>query len=256
MGERLIRTGRRLADDLKAEWYVLFVETPGHLHMPPENRARMQRNLRLAEELGAKVVNITGESVADTVLEFAHEHNVTKIIAGKPLRARWFEMLRGSVIDQIIRGSGKIDVYMVTEGTETPPKAITEIFPDAVTPHRPLGRYFLSLGLVFLVTLLGFPLQHLFDPTNLVMLYLLAVVIAAVFLGRGPSILASFISVFAFDYFFVDPRLSFTVNDTQYMLTFIGLLLVGLIISNSAALLRDQVDALRRREPEPRLCKT
>jgi two-component system sensor histidine kinase KdpD len=244
MGERLIRTGRRLADDLKAEWYVLFVETPGHLSMPPENRARMQRNLRLAEELGAKVVNTTGESVADTALDFAHEHNVTKIIAGKPLRARWFELLRGSVIDQIIRGSGKIDVYIVSEGIEVSPKVV----PPSLVPHRPLGRYFLSLGLVALVTLVSMPLRHFFDPTNLVMFYLIGVVSAAVFLGRGPSILASFISVFAFDYFFVDPRLSFTVSDTQYLLTFAGLLLVGLIISNSAALLRDQVDALRTKD--------
>ena len=244
MGERLIHTGRRLANDLKAEWYVLFVETPGHLHMPPENRARMERNNRLAEEMGAKVVNISGETVADTVLEFAHQHNVTKIIAGKRLRARWFELLRGSVIDQIIRGSGKIDVYIVSEGIEVPSK----VLPKSLTPHRPLGRYLLSLGLVLLVTLMSLPLRNLFDPTNLVMLYLLGVVIAAVFLGRGPSILASIISVFAFDFFFVDPRLSFSVNDTQYLLTFIGLLLVGMIISNSAALLRDQVDALRRKD--------
>ncbi len=247
MGERLIRAGRRLANDLNAEWYVVFVETPGHLHMPARSQQRMQQNLQLAEEMGARVVKLTGESVVNSLIEFAHQHNITKIIAGKPIRPRWFEIIRGTVIDQIIRNSGSIDVYVVSEGTDIPQKAVRDFFPDIVKPHRPLGRYVRSMLLVLLMTLLGFPLRTIFAPTNLVMLYLVAVVFSAIYLGRGPSILASIISVLAFDYFFVDPRLSFTVNDTQYLLTFIGLLIVGLIISNSASLLRDQVDVLKRR---------
>lgn len=247
MGERLIRTGRRLADDLRSEWYVIYVETPGHTNMPDENRIRVQANLQLAEEMGAKVFSMTADSVADFVIDFAHEHNVTKIVAGKPLRPRWFEFLRGgSVIDQIIRNSGKIDVYVVSEREGKFEKRLAKGW----IPHRPLRRYAASITLVLLMTILGFPLRIFLDPTNLVMLYLVAVVISAVFLGRGPAILASFFSVLAFDFFFVDPRLSFSVADTQYLLTFIGLLLVGLIISNSAALLRDQVDVLRRREQQ------
>jgi two-component system sensor histidine kinase KdpD len=248
MGERLIRAGRRLADDLNAEWYVVFVETPQHLHMPASNRLRIQQNLQLAEELGARVVNITSESVSTAVIEFAHQHNITKIIAGKPLRPRWFEILRGTVIDQIIRNSGMIDVYVVSEATDDPQKANRErrLF-ESIAPHRPWRRYLASLLLVTLVTLLGFPLHSFLAPTNLVMIYLATVVIAAVFLGRGPSILASIVSVLAFDFFFVDPRFSFSVSDTEYLLTFAGLLIVGMIISSSAALLRDQVDVLRRR---------
>lgn len=247
MGERLVRVGRRLADDVKAEWYVVFVETPGHLHMPAQNRLRIQQNLHLAEELGARIVNITSESVAGAVIEFARQHNITKIIAGKPLRPRWFEILRGTVIDQIIRNSGTIDMYVVSEAADVLQHAGQPRLPEAVTPHKPFGRYFGSLLLVLLMTLFGFPLSNLLAPTNLVMLYLVAVIISAIFLGRGPAILASVVSVLAFDFFFVDPRLTFTVNDTQYIFTFIGLLIVGLIISNSAAILRDQVDVLRRR---------
>ncbi len=262
LGERLIRAGRRLADDLNAEWFVVFVETPGHLHMPTQNRLRIQKNLQLAEELGARVVHITSESVADAVIDFARQNNITKIIAGKPVRPRWFEVLRGTVIDQIIRNSGTIDVYVVSEGTAIPEQGArgygvsARFLPQAMRPHRPLGRYVLSLLLVLLVTLSGFPLSAVLAPTNLVMLYLVAVIIAAVFLGRGPSILASVTSVLAFDFFFVDPRLSFTVDDTQYILTFAGLLIVGLVISSSAALLRDQVDALRRREQQSLALRT
>ncbi|PKO16080.1 MAG: sensor histidine kinase KdpD [Chloroflexi bacterium HGW-Chloroflexi-10] len=250
MGERLIRAGRRLADDLKADWYVVFVETPGHMHLPASNQLRMHENFQLAEELGAQVLNVTGESVADSVIEFAHKHNITKIIAGKPMRPRWFEILRGSVIDQIIRKSGQIDVYIVSEDTGVMQNSVHGMMPKGTISQKLFGYYAGSILLVLLITVLGFPLRTFLEPTNLVMLYLVAVVLSAVFWGRGPSILASVVSVLAFDFFFIDPRLTFTVNDTQYILTFISLLIVGLIISNSASLLRNQVIVLRRKSQQ------
>lgn len=247
MGERLVRAGRRLADDLNAEWYVLFVETPGHLQMGEKNRTRIQRNFQLAEELGANVINMVGTSVVDEVIDFAHQKNITKIIAGKPLRSRWSEMLRGgSVIDQIIRKSGRIDIYVVSEEAIPASQAI----PEGWRPHRPAIRYLESIGLVVLMTLIGLPIHPLLEPTNLVMLYLVAVVIAGLYLGRGPSILASLLGIMAFDYFFVSPRFNFSVGDTQYLITFIGLLVVGLVISSSASLLHDQVVSLRRQQKQ------
>lgn len=247
LAERLIRSGKRLAEDLNAEWHVLFVETPQHLKMPADNRARVQHFFALAEELGARVSSVTGESVADEVLKFSRENNITKIIAGKPFRPRLVELIRGSVIDQIIRGSGSIDVYVVSDGSTHPQTPSQKAGLD-LTPHRPLWRYLVSLVLVAVVSLIGVPLSRFLDPTNLVMVYLLAVVFSAVYLGRGPAILASILSVLCFDFFFIDPTLTFSVYDTQYLITFAGLLLVGLIISSSAALLRDQVDAMRRKD--------
>jgi two-component system sensor histidine kinase KdpD len=244
MGERLIRSGRRLADVLNAEWYVLFVETPQHLRMPVENRVRVQRFLTLAEELGAKVARISGNSVAESVISYARERNITKIVAGKPFRPRWYEILRGSVIDQIIRNSGTIDVNVVSDNS-------VKTFPVKYLWERPqiqFWRYGMSLLFVALVTIFGGFVDQFLDPTNLVMVYLLAVVISAVYLGREPAIITSIVSVLAFDFFFIDPVNTFTVDDTQYILTFMGLLIVGLIISNSAALLRDQVTAMRSKE--------
>jgi len=244
MGERLIRSGRRLAEELNAEWYVVFIETPQHLHMPAENRLRVQNFLSLAEELGARVASISGESVAESVIAYSREHNVTKIIVGKPLRPRLTELLRGSIIDQIIHESGNIDVYVVSgESAQTQKSARVSL-----TPHQPYWRYIISVCLVAAITLLSQPLKSIIEPTNLVMFYLLAVVISAVYLGRGPAIVGSILSVLAFDFFFIKPIFTFSVNDTQYLLTFLGLLVVGLIISSSAALLRDQVDAMRRKE--------
>jgi len=249
LGERLIRAGRRLADDLNAEWTVVFVETPGHIHMPPDNRERIMHNLNLAEQMGARVEIITGTSVVDTVLAYAHRNNITKIIAGKPLRPRWYEFLRGgSVVDQIIHQSGSIDVYVVSEETGQTQSGL----PITRMLNQHWDNYLKSILIVIAFTLFNSLIHIYLEPTNLVMIYLAGVVISAVWLGRGPSILASLLSVLVFDFFFVNPRFSFAVSDTQYVLTFIGLMVVGLVISSSASLLRDQVDQLRRREANAR----
>lgn len=244
MGERLIRSGCRLADDLNAEWYVIFVETPQHLHMRLQNRIRVQRFLTLAEEMGAKVASISGDSVAKTVINFAREHNITKIVIGKPIRPRWYEILRGSITDQIIRDSESIDVHLVGNISTKIPIAKGK----SERTNGLFWRYGVSFLLVAGVTLFGMLVDQFLEPTNLVMVYLLAVVISAVYLGRGPAIITSIACVLVFDFFFINPIFTFTVNDTQYILTFIGLLVVGLIISTSAALLRDQVTAMRNKE--------
>jgi two-component system sensor histidine kinase KdpD len=117
-------------------------------------------------------------------------------------------------------------------------------------PHRPWRRYLWSLALVGATSLVSVPVHRFVSPTNLVMLYLAAVVIAAIYLGRGPAALAAGLSVLAFDYFFVQPRLSFTVVDTEYLLTFAGLFVVGLVISTLAARSREQAEAAQRREAQ------
>lgn len=117
------------------------------------------------------------------------------------------------------------------------------------TPFRlSYWRYLKSVLLVLAATMFSIPIHYVIQPENLVMLYLAAVILAALFLGKGPAILASILSVITFDFFLVEPRFSFTVQDTQYLLTFLGLLTVGIIISNTIAQLRSQVDIIRQRE--------
>ena len=142
LSERLVRTTRRLADELKAEWYAVYVETPDQARMSQEQQDRIAHICcRLAEELGAHSVNLPGRSVAETILEYARRHNVTKVIAGKPLRSRWLEVLRGSVVDQLIRQSGSIDVYVVSSETEP---AVEKAMPRGLATSSSLAQ--VSLG--------------------------------------------------------------------------------------------------------------
>ncbi|MBN1991950.1 MAG: sensor histidine kinase KdpD [Anaerolineae bacterium] len=246
LSERLVRTARRLAVRLNAEWFAVYVETPGHAQMSHAGRDRVARNLQLAELLGAKTMIVSGRSAAEAIVDFAQTHNIATIVIGKPLRPRWVELLRGPVVDRIIRQSGDLDIYVISSAT-------AEKLPDV--QHKLVGKqpfhwqgYVQSAGLVALTTLLGVPLRPFIEPTNLVMLYLLAVVMAAIWLGRHPAMLASFLSVVAFNYVFVPPYYTYVVSDAQFLLTFAALLVVGIVISTLTAQARDQARAAQRRQ--------
>ncbi|MFZ2097412.1 MAG: sensor histidine kinase KdpD [Anaerolineales bacterium] len=246
VSERLIRTARRLADQLKSEWYAIFVETPGQARMSAKQRDRVDSMLRLAEELGAKSITIPGPSVAETVTNYARTQNITKIIIGKSRRSKWRELLHNSVADQLIRQSGPIDVYFVNSESQPSLKPLEGYW----QPHGPWRRYLFGIALVAAATGLCALVAPFISPTNLVVIYLLSTVLAALFLGRGPAILTSILSVATFDYFFVPPSLTLAVSDTEYILTFLGLLSVSLVISYLTAQVREQADAAQRREAQ------
>ncbi len=246
ISERLVRTARRLADELNAPWTVFHVELPHDVHMKADQREQLARTMSLAEELGAKTVQRAGQSATDVILDYARRHNITKIVIGKPLRPRWLEWVRGSVVDQLTRHSGPIDVYVISGEPDEPKQTVGRDW----VPHRPWKRYAASIVLIAAVTLFSEFIHPLLSPINLVMFYLAAVVFAAVYLGRGPSMLTALLSVLAFDFFFVPPRYTFAVTDTEYILTFIGLFIVSVVISTLAVRAREQAEAARTREAE------
>lgn len=250
LSEHLVRSARRLAGELNAEWLAVYIETPRLAALPPEKRERVNGILRLAEELGARsyVLPSSGSipATSQVIMEFARKNNITKVIVGKPLRPHWQELLRGSLVDRLIHSRGDIDIYVVT--SEDQPSIPPEESPLKL--HSPLSRYLWSLTMVAAATTLGFWIGGRLEATNLVMVYLLIVVIAAVYLGRGPAVLASVLGVLAFDFFFVLPYFTFAVSNTQYLITFIALFLVGMVISQLTAQAREQAAAAQQREAE------
>lgn len=248
MGEQLVRAGRRVADQFDAEWFTVFVETPGHMFMRPEQRARLLRTLRLAGELGAHTQTLTGDDIPGTLLEFARRENITRILIGKPSRPRWREALSGSLVDQLIERSGSIDVFVLS--ANAPRAHPTET--DRLRPPSPIRSYLAAFGMVFLLSLIVGWVNPLLDPIAESMFYLAGVVLAGVFLGRGPAVLAATLSTLAFAILYSEPRFSFRLSDTRHLITLAGLLAVGLVISGLAARLRRQVQAARRREDQAR----
>ncbi len=116
---------------------------------------------------------------------------------------------------------------------------------DPLPPPSPLGgpwRYPMAAVACGLTTVLTTPLHDWLEPVNAVMLFLLTVVLVAAKLGRGPAVMASFLSVGLFDFFYVPPRFSFAVSDIQYVLTFGVMLTVALVIGHLAIGMRQRAD--------------
>jgi two-component system sensor histidine kinase KdpD len=242
--EKIVRSARRLADELNADWFVIYVEVATKPELNPTNRARIDATLRMAESLGAKARTIAGRTVPEAVFAYARKHNITKIVVGKPVRPRWREWLSGSVVDQLVYASGDIDIYVISGQ----PEGVQQIVPQEWQPHKPLLRYLLASALVGVATALGLLVRDRIEPTNVVMIYLVAVVLAAIYLGRGPSLLAAFAGVLAFDVFLVPPYYTFAVSDTQYILTFFVLLAISLVVSTLTTRVREQAEAAVQRE--------
>jgi two-component system, OmpR family, sensor histidine kinase KdpD len=241
---QLVRAGRRLASNLGAEWIVVYVETPASARLPQADRDRVVQTLRLAEQLGAETATLSGPTMSEEILAYARARNVSKIVIGKPARTLWKRILLGSIVDALVRGSGEIDINVVSEEKEAePPRPVQ---------HRPertaWAAYAEALGVVGLCTGLAWLMFPHLGLSNLIMVYLLGVVAVAMRRGRGPTALASVLSVAAFDFFFVPPFYSFAVSDTQYLVTFAVMLIVALVISGLTVRIRAQADAARNRE--------
>ena len=241
---RLIRSGKRMATGLNADWVVVFVEAPG-LRISPSDREQLATNLQLAQELGAQTVSVGGINVADEILAYARDHNVTKILVGKPTHARWRDRLFGSLHDQLVRGSGDIDVYVITgEAGEMRPLARRP-------PARavPVAEYWQSALILAVCTGLGaavFP--RYLSLTDVAMLFVLTTGVVAYRYSRGPSVLTAFLGILLFDFFFVPPRFTFAVSDVRYVLTFGVMLAIALLISMLTLRVRAQAQMARERE--------
>ncbi|MBF0475449.1 MAG: DUF4118 domain-containing protein [Deltaproteobacteria bacterium] len=240
----LINSAKNMAAGLHAKWYAIYVEDTKMLMLPESERNRAADNLRLAEQSGAETFALSGRSVAEEIIKFAREHNISKIIAGKPGRSLWKSVLSGSPVDKLVRMSGEIDVQIMTGEPGPPGEAAYVIRPKGAD----LSDYGTGFLFLILATALCFLMYPYFDLSNLSMVYLLGVMLTATSCGRRPAILISFLSVLAFDFFFVPPRYSFDVAEAQYIVTFIVMFLVALVISHLASTMRAQAEIARLQE--------
>ena len=239
---RLVRAAARMAAGLRAPWVTATVEQTGRAPLGDLDRERLDAHLRLADSLGAETARLAGATVADAILAYARKHNVTRIVIGKPGRSRWREILRGSVLDEVVRGSGDIEVHVISGEPEP------EREPRAAGPVRAgWWSYAWAALLVAATTGLAVVASGLAGVPDPQMLYLLAIMLAAIWFGRGPSVLAAALSVAAYDFFLVPPPYTFAVADARYVLTFAMMFGVGLLVSSLALRLRraEQSSVLR-----------
>jgi len=262
LAERLVRAGKRFATSLRANWIVLYVETPELQRLPAEKRDRVLRILRLAEKLGAETVTLNATDMSAAIVKFSNERNVTKIVVGKPTRRGWKRFLLGSVVDVLISDAHNINLYLLGSpraegGDRNGDKSETSLYRKNPLPglsgrlsSRKKGTpgYVWAVAVTVASTVLAYLMFGRFELANLIMVFLLGVVFIATRFGRGPSILASFLGVAIFDLFFVTPYFSFSVADSQYLVTLLAMLTVAVLISNLMANVRSQAKVAGHRE--------
>ncbi len=241
---RLVRAARRMAASLHANCIATHVETPGALRMSEADRRRLTENLRLAEQLGAQVVTLTGESAAQETVRYALAHNVTKIVVGKPTHPRWRDLLRPSFLDEIVRQSAEVDVYVIS-GDEGAPVRTVAPRPRAVVRPAAYAASATAALVSTAVSWIAFGRRQLAD---VVMVYLLGIILVSLRFGYGPSVCAAVLSVLLLDFFFVPPYLSFSVTDFQHVVMFAVMFVVAIVISKLTLRVRLQADAARFRE--------
>jgi two-component system sensor histidine kinase KdpD len=240
---RLIRAGRRMADETRSEWAVIHVETPEEVNREEENLAYSQ-NVRLAELLGASVVSVTGRSVERSLSQYVLQNHIRRVMIGRSPRHHWFRLSGASLAEHLLRDDPTISVYVVGSDYTPRPFQMPQLW-HMISRLQLLG----SLGLVTITTLLGLVLTPtiISRSANLAMLYLLAVVIASVTLGLVPALLTALLSALSFKYFFVPPLYQLFQFTPEYALTFTGFLMVGVIISTLVSRERALANAAQRR---------
>jgi two-component system, OmpR family, sensor histidine kinase KdpD len=246
----LARYTKRLADRLHAPWTAISIETRRSLQLTDEERDRLADTLRLAEALGAEALTIpgVGRRIADDVLAFAHANNVTQIVVGKSTRSRWFEIVRGSVVHDLVRRGGNISVHVIA-GEELAADPVAKKTVRAAERTEPFDAVPYAMAWLFVAGALG--VGELVDRwlgiENVDLVFITAVVGVAVRYGLWPSLLASVVASLCYNFFFLPPIYTFTITDPVNVAAFFFFMLVAVLVSNVAARVRIQaVSAMGR----------
>ena len=242
----LVRYAKRLAERLHGPWTALYIESHRSLQLSEVQRDRIADTLRLAEALGGDAVTIPGgdRRIADDVIQYAHRNNVTQIIVGKTSRSRWFEILHGSVVHDLVRRSGNISVHVIA-GDDISSDFIPAKNVRAAEggPSFDLRSYVIAFVAATIALCVGELIQPFFGIENVDLVFLTAIVGVAVRYGLGPSLFASLVASLFYNFFFLPPTFTFTITEPTNVAAFVFFILMACIVSNVATRVRTQAMA-------------
>ncbi|HCZ17865.1 MAG TPA: two-component system sensor histidine kinase KdbD [Candidatus Accumulibacter sp.] len=247
-GERLVRTGARLAGRLEAPWHAIHVDTHTAGPEPEVQRQRIVRALELAASLGAETATLSANEAVAAIVDYARTQNLSRVLVGRDHPRPWQPWYR-SIADRIGHAAPDLDVVQAARSED---KRAAVPAPTAPPTAGEWLAYLKAAAICGALTALAAPLAGAIELTNIAMLFLLAVFFVAMRLGRGPAVASSFLAVAAFDFFFVPPRFSFAVSDAQYLMTFAVMLIVALITGQLTARYKQHADVATQREARAR----
>ncbi|MGH8162676.1 MAG: DUF4118 domain-containing protein, partial [Gammaproteobacteria bacterium] len=251
---RLLSVGKRLADSAGREWIVANVETPRSRRLPESRQTAVTQALAFAETAGTQITTLAaGHRFGNAVLAYARANNVGTIVVGKPRREFWRRRLFGSAVDAIIAGSDGLDIHVV--GSERIPRdGLRPVERPRTNSDHPSNTvtgwagYAEAFAVAIACTLIAWPLSHYLQLSNVLMIYLLGVLFVSIRRGYGASVTAVVLGTAAFDFFYALPSFAFALPDSQYVVTFVVVLIVALVVTNRSANMRRQTGEARSRE--------
>lgn len=235
--KQLIRKAYTIAKDTRAEWYAVYVLSTGLTEPSGRDKVYLTDALNLAEELGAKIVTLSANDIADEILRFAREKNVTRIVIGKPLRSMLVEYFKGSPVSRLLYARSDFEIHLITPTAESKEKEETP--PPKQASFR-FSNYLITAAMVALVTLANFLLQRLIEPSSFVYLYLIATIASALLYGIWTSIFASVLSILLFDYFFMSPRYNLSMSDPREIVNVLVFLFTAVIVGQLVKVVKRQ----------------
>ena len=240
----LVRAGRRLSDMMMdAPWTVAHVERPNAPAPSPVASARLNDALKLADQLGAATVVLTGDDLVTAVLDYARLNNVTQIVvakSGRPDR----RLLRRSLIPALLKEASGAALHIITDPAEPDPR-----------PPRPRLRlkdlpWLQHLGVAAIVaaaTGVAALMDHYTDNANLAMIFMVAVLLSGLAYGLWPALTAAALSAFIYNFFFLEPRLTVFIGHPTDVLTFGVFFAAAVVTGWLTGRVRDQTFAVSRR---------
>ena len=241
----LIRAAKRLADAQGAPWTAVYVETPRSLGFSSEQREQVSQNMQLAAQLGANLASVAGPNVVEPLKAFLSDARATQLVVGKSARSKWFELRHGTVVDRLVRETPGVAVHVL------PHEALPAQPEDAQKPARrsnwgsPTG-YAVSIALVAGFTLLALAVHAFVGLNNVALLYLIPVLASASLYGMRAGLFTGVISALAYNFFFLPPVYTFTIEDPENVLTVAVFIVVAIVTSQFASRVRVQADLAER----------
>jgi len=250
--EAVVRSAARLAAQVGAAWHAVYVETPALQRLTGARRERIFAALKLARDLGAVTAVLSDERMAPAVVAYARSHNLARMVLGRAGAGRPWRLAPGRRIARMAPDIELIEAAAARGDDNGGAGRASAPAVDAEPARRVMLRHGAAALASLAMALAVSPFSGHLDPANIVMLFLLVVLMAAVRLGRGPSVTATCVGVACFDFFFVSPRFTFAISDVQYLVTFGVMLAVGLITGHLTAGLRFQARVAAGRESRTR----
>lgn len=246
--EKVVRSCARLAAQLDLPWHAVHVKTPEQQGQSATLHPQVERTLKIAQQLGAAACAVLpAAQPPQALVRYARKHNLVRVVMGRSTR-RW--PWQATLAEQIGQSASDLDLLQV--GTLPGRDAATDRKAPRTSTAAPRAAFwpgYIAAALACCVAaVIATPLANVLELTNIVMLFLLVVVGVALRFGRGPAIMAAFLGVGFFDFFFVPPRFNFAVSDAQYVVTFAVMLVVALVVGQLTAGLKVQAEAATERE--------